>query len=94
MSRSFKKNPVVTDNGHSKKGKQLANRKLRRHPEGIGNFSDYKKHTLSYDICDYRFRKTENDMIKSLKNPCSGVSEQFESEEAALEWWRKTYKGK
>jgi|GEM_PF-2365605 len=33
--------------------KKLYNRAIRRNREDIGNYSEYKKHHCSYNICDY-----------------------------------------
>ena len=62
MSRSYRKNPVLTDNGCSKQGKRIANgivrAKLRtgKYDSGL-RVAGYKRMTESWNICDYAFRK-------------------------------------
>lgn len=53
MSRSRKKNPVVTQT-NCKLAKKDANRKIRN-TEDIGSGNNYKKHYNSWNICDYKF---------------------------------------
>lgn len=56
MSRSYKKHPILKDNGKSKKyGKQLANRKVRHSELSGGKSNDYKKCYESWDVYDFRF---------------------------------------
>lgn len=54
MSRSYKKTPILKDNGKSAKlNKQIANRKIRRNSYMIipkGNL--YRKYTETWDIND------------------------------------------
>ena len=49
MSRSYRKTPIIKDNGKHKQ--REANKKVRR--ENCGNDAEYKKHYDQYDICDY-----------------------------------------
>jgi hypothetical protein len=60
MSRSFKKNPVVTDGDSGKVGKRFAKRKVRRYKDTISNGKMYRKIYESWDIHDYTSRETLN----------------------------------
>lgn len=62
MSRSYRKNPILTDNNSSKKYKRIANRKVRaalKTPtyihDGLG-LTDYKKLSESWEIRDWSVR--------------------------------------
>lgn len=72
MSRSYRKNPILKDNGTSKRTKRVANRVVRakmktgKYDEiGLG-LSNYKKMFESWDICDYRFRKNRWDLERDI----------------------------
>ena len=62
MSDSRKKHKVIKigKNGYLKK---YARRLLRKNNE-VTNFSNYKRHFDSWDICDYKFYVTEAEMKK------------------------------
>lgn len=62
MSRSHKKHKVITC-GKNSFWKKYANKKLRKNVK-IANFSNYKRHFNSWDICDYKFYVTEAEMQK------------------------------
>lgn len=58
MSRSYRKNVILTDQGNKKAGKKFANRKVRRSvedPDFTCSLGDYKKLYESYNISDYAF---------------------------------------
>lgn len=59
MSNSFKKHQVIKigKNGYLKK---FARRKLRK-TDDVANFSNYKRHFDSWDICDGRWYVTKSD---------------------------------
>ena len=60
MSRSYRKTPIVKDNGkHKQFFKRQANKRCRK--ERVGSGGEYKKHYEQYFICDWKFR---------LKNLC------------------------
>lgn len=62
MSRSYKKHPVVK--GNCKGQKQVANRKIRRVDKLTPlKGGSYKKLYLTWNICDFRSRWTEEDAI-------------------------------
>ena len=63
MSRSYKKNPYSTDNRSSGDNKKIANRTFRRNKKTLYQGGAYKKAYCSWNICDYRFRYDEKDII-------------------------------
>lgn len=71
MSRSYKKFPIsrmVLWGRSMKKGKQVANRKIRRKLKNpnvdIGNGSHYKSLGIdSYDLWEFKFLETKQDAI-------------------------------
>ena len=71
MSRSYKKVGHCKNEKSCKKGKQFANRRLRR--KGIDyeipNGKAYKKMNESWDICDYQHKETWEGYQKWWKNP-------------------------
>lgn len=71
MSRSCKKVGYCKCERSCKKGKQYANRRLRR--KGINyeipNGKAYKKMNESWDICDYQHKETWEGYQKWWKNP-------------------------
>ena len=62
MSRSRKKHPFeqLASNKYMKK---VYNRKIRRSREDVGQFSEYKKHHDSYEICDFLLFAPENPKV-------------------------------
>jgi hypothetical protein len=109
MSRSYKKFPLFRDNlwGKSlKKGKQYANRKLRRLSKqynlDIPNGSDYKRILVdSWDLWEYKSYQTEKDVIndweQSQKRSANGgpTNRSKRHRESTLEeeinWWKSSY---
>lgn len=88
MSRSYKKVPVLKDNGKgSKKAKKLANKKIRR--IDIGNGGAYKKAYPQYDIHDFVSYWSKEDALKSFHDPNSRMYHYKETEEQFLNWWAK-----
>ena len=57
MSRSYRHNPVLTEQQrHSKRAKsykRLSNKWVRKHD--VLSYGSYKKNKLTYNICDYKF---------------------------------------
>ena len=65
MGKSYKKTPIIKENGDSKKQmKTIASKAVRsklKHPDfEIANGNAYKKEYESYDIADYICRWTKN----------------------------------
>ena len=53
MSRSYKKNPIIRDNGPRKQFyKRAANKIVRKYPD-IQSGGFYRKIAYAYDICDW-----------------------------------------
>lgn len=104
MSRSYKKNPYVTDNRDGKKdSKRIANRRVRRlvraMDEDMPARLQHKKMTCSWDICDYRWRMTRQDAIEWYNNEMANdASDYFKKRyptlEAWLKYWEKCYRRK
>ena len=105
MSRSYKKNPYVTDGygGDRKTSKRLANHRIRRivrsMDEDMPARLQHKKMTCSWDICDYRWRMTREDAIHWYENEMENeASEYFKKRyptlEAWLKYWDKCYRRK
>lgn len=100
MSRSYKKNPWVTDGygGDRKRSKQIANRKFRRTScdEFSGGRSQHKKYTNSWDICDYKLRMTEAEAIEHWYEMCDELyfRKTYPTLESFIEFWNKHYRRK
>jgi hypothetical protein len=55
MSRSYRKTPIVKDNGkHKQYAKRQANKKVRK--SVCSNGCNYKKVFESWDVMDWKFR--------------------------------------
>ena len=82
MSRSYKKNPFITDNGPGRSyAKRYASHKFRREiakDEDMPSHPQYKKYVEGWDICDYKWRMTRAEAI-----------EWYETK--AGEWFKKNY---
>ena len=102
MSRSYKKNPFLTDNGNSKNEKRIANRKFRRQinlDEDMPARPRHKKYTESWDICDYKWRMTKQEAIDwyhtKMKYEASDYfKKHYPTLEAWLKYWEKCYRRK
>lgn len=104
MSRSYKRNPIIKDNGKSKKfAKRLATRKIRhlnnKFEDEVPSGKAYKKYFESWFIADYVCRWSEQDAInyynKKLAEASLGEDDQvirdYPTLEDFLAWWRKHY---
>ena len=103
MSRSYKKNPYVTDKSAGTKSmKRIANRTVRRrvkNDEDMPARLPHKKMTESWDICDYRWRMTRADAIHWYKNEMEHEAstyfkKRYPTLEAWLKYWDKCYRRK
>lgn len=96
MSRSYKKNPIIKD--RNKRMKQIANRKVRNYNENIASGNAYKKIFQSYDICDYSFRTTYEEYLKSAESKENAVLNgglgEYHLEDFSYKNWFKTFKMK
>ena len=103
MSRSYKKNPYVTDHKRrsTKQSKRLANRRVRRRlcdEDTLGRVQ-HKKYTESWDICDYKWRMSREEAIEWYESEGFGMAsgyfkERYPTLELWLEYWEKCYKRK
>ena len=64
MSRSYRKPVCKLDN--ITYFKKAFNRRLRRQQIPIGSGNNYKKHNLSYDICDFNTGILSDEYIKHI----------------------------
>lgn len=109
MSRSYRKNPIITEQSHTHnvwKMKRLANKKVRHSKElDIPNGSKYKRYMCPWDINDYSFDLTKKEVItrfyanESAKaNGASSAGIGWYKNNCSLEEelidWYKTYKRK
>lgn len=103
MSRSYKKNPYVTDHKRrsTKQSKRIANRRVRRrlcNEDTLGRIQ-HKKYTESWDICDYKWRMSREEAIEWYESEGFGMASSYFKEhyptlESWLEYWEKCYKRK
>ena len=88
MSRSYKKNPYVTDHSQGTKSmKRIANRTVRRRlkeDEDMPARLKHKKMTESWDICDYKWRTTREEAIQ-------WYYEMMNRNDYRSEYWKKYY---
>ncbi|WP_368263039.1 hypothetical protein [Clostridium disporicum] len=89
MSKSYKKEPVVT--GRIKGMKKFANRRIRNFKGEISNGSNYKKVFPSYDICDFAFRESYLE-YETRRNKYQSMN--IPHKDMTYYDWFKTYKRK
>ncbi len=104
MSRSYKKNPYVTDGygKNRKRYKRTANhvvRRLLKQDEDMPSRINHKKMTETWMICDYRWRMTREDAIHWYENEMEHEAstyfkKHYPTLEAWLEYWEKCYRRK
>lgn len=106
MSRSYKKNPYVTDHRRkiSKRYKRIANHSFRHRLTSFGDDMpinpQHKKYNESYDICDYKWRMSKEEAIAHYEQRRKDSSwslyfeKHFPTLESWLKYWYKCYKGK
>lgn len=108
MSRSYKKNPYVTDNsnGRRKISKRYANHQVRQRismDDEMPARPQHKKMTESWDICDYRWRMTRQEAIQWYKEEFEWQKnkgsvkyflKRYPTLEAWLKYWEKCYRRK
>lgn len=90
MSRSYKKNPFITDNNKRKHKKQLANRRFRR-SNSLFQRSSYKKFNETWNICDYRWRTTKKEAIEWYFCNCNNdyILKKYPTLDSYLQYWAK-----
>lgn len=91
MSRSYKKQPVykATISYGKKISNRIVRRKLKYLDIGSSKCNIYKKLFNSYNVCDYKFRYTEQDYI----NKTLALTPDYEEQELRMQWY-KWYKRK
>ena len=105
MSRSYKKTPIIKDNGRSKKvQKRFANRRVRNYIKhnDIGKGKQYRKLFDSWEIADYVSRWTKEDAIRDYNSVMKGAPsyakdyylENFPTLESFLEFWERSMRKK
>ena len=98
MSRSYKKSPWVTDHTRrtTKESKRLANRIVRRRlkrGEDMPSRLPHRKMTETWDICDYRWRMSEEQAIEWYNHYSEDeASDYFKKHYPTLEDWLEYYK--
>ena len=98
MSRSYKKNPFVTDKNNKRIGKRLAKKRVRKlalSEDALGGSksAQYKKVYPQYDICDYCWYWTKEDAIKDWQET-ERLQQLYPTLELFLEYWAKCSKRK
>ena len=69
MSRSYKKNPILTDGRNGQVwAKRLANKKVRKYKKQLANGKSYRKLFESWDIHDWVSRYTVRDAEERYRN--------------------------
>lgn len=105
MSRSYKKNPYVTDHKRrwTKESKRLANQSFRQQisrDEDMPARPQHRKYTEEYNICDYKFRMTREEAIAHYEQRRKDSSwnsyfeKHFPTLESWLKYWDKCYRRK
>lgn len=102
MSRSYKKNPWITDHHvkSSSEKKKFANKKVR-HTKDLPNGKAFKKVSESYDLCDFKFFQTKEEAIEEYEETLNDVRldedyremflKKFPTLKAWLWNWKKQY---
>lgn len=105
MSRSYKKNPIIKENGKSKKvGKTIANSHLRsyikQNPENIPQNMQYKKVYDRWNFCDWCTRCSKREWEQYYYDRKAPHYWKFrrpgeeESLQESMNYWNKIYRRK
>lgn len=105
MSRSYKKNPWITDHKRktTKNNKKIANRIFRRKLKGceeLPSLNHHKKITESWNICDYKWRMTREEAIHWYESKEKDYEasayflKRYPSLESWLNYWEKCHRRK
>lgn len=99
MSRSYKKNPFVTDNGSGRSfAKREANKIFRRkvaEEEEMSSRPKFKRYSCSWNICDYKWRMTREEAIEWYETEASDTfKKRYPTLELWLKYWEKCYRRK
>lgn len=94
MSRSYKKHPYLKESSpHTKYGKRFANKRVRNSNDTLQH-RDYKKQYCSWEISDYRFYMSKQEVIDEFFKSRNGEyhwMKKFKTLKEAITWWKKTY---
>ena len=103
MSRSYKKHPIYKEGYGSKRlqrMKRFSNKKIR-HTNNVPDNYEFKKFFESWEIHDYKFRKTEAEFKKDWENEelhperyGTLFHDKFGTYKKALHCYRKFYRNK
>ena len=104
MSRSYKKNPYVTDHkrNSTKESKRIANRRVRRRlrqDEDMPARLQHRKMVETWDICDYKWRTSKEEAIvwykEQVRNKPNGyLAKNYPTVEDYLNYWEKCHRRK
>ena len=102
MSRSYKKNPWVTDHTRkfTKEKKRLANHSFRRKiasDENMPARPKHRKYSESWDICDYKWRMTRKEAIEwyyRVGYTLARKQNVYSSLEKWMNYWEKCHRRK
>ena len=96
MSRSYKKNPILKDDGKSKKvaktlATRLTRRKFNRIDYEMANGNAYRKEFESWEIADLTSRWTKEKAIKEyeINSKYSRFKERWPTLQDYLNFWAK-----
>ena len=100
MSRSYKKQPYITDSSGSKERKKVANSHVRSTVRELDEYlpqgSDYKKIHEPWDIHDYKFTMTKREMIQWWEKykDTPYVKKKYPTMRHIIRQWYKLYRNK
>ena len=98
MSRSYKKNPIVTDHHRrsTRVSKRFASKAFRNRigrEDEMAARPQHKKYFSSYNICDYKTRLTKDEAIEWYYNRDNNpyFYKRYPTLKAWLNYWEKCY---
>lgn len=98
MSRSYKKNPWVTDHkaGTTKDTKKFANKTVRHKKNLPSGKAAYRKVFESWNICDYKYMWTWEEAKKKWEESDKDdhIKRRFPDLKSYYRYWLKCTKGK
>lgn len=94
MSRSTKKSPVWTEQSKrcTRWVKRQAGKAVRRYKSDIANGKSYRKLFCSWNICDYRSRKTRMQAIRDWETNYGQAATRQERRKITQDWARTYFK--
>ena len=100
MSRSYKKNPVVSDysKNTTKYNNRLANKRFRKNialEKDTLRKPKYKHYSQSYNIFDYKIRMSKEEaVIWYNEGAAPDIKKYYPTLESWLNYWEKCYRRK